>query len=102
MGEFVAPGDDVGAGDNAKLLRPGDAGEAHKVLHRVLVDAARVGVADVGEPFDLRRHVGQLVKLGGGQQPRNTGGADFCRELFAHGRGLTMLPGGTPASLCVR
>jgi hypothetical protein len=100
--QVVAPGDDVGARHRAELLGPDDASEAHEVLHRVHIDVARVAVADVGEPFDLGRHIGQLVELGGGQQPGNTGGVDFCRELVAHGRGLTMLPGGTPASFCVR
>ena len=34
---------------------------------------------EVGEPFDLGRHVGEPVELGGGQQP--VGGRDFGREL---------------------
>lgn len=63
--QLVAPGDQVCARHGAKLLRPHDAGKAHEVLHGVLVGAARVRVADVGEPFDLGRHVGQPVKLGG-------------------------------------
>ena len=86
--EIVAPGDDVRARHGAKFLRPLDAGEAHEVLHRVLVSAAGVAVRDVGEPFDLGRHVGELVELGGGQQP---GGsqllwsgvlADFIRGYY--------------------
>ena len=28
-----------------------------------------MGVAEVGEPFDLGRHVGEPVELGGGQEP---------------------------------
>ena len=35
-----------------KFFRPHDAGEAHEVLHRVLVGPARVGVGQVGEPLD--------------------------------------------------
>jgi hypothetical protein len=31
------------------------------------------GVGEIGEPFDLGRHVGQAVELGGGEQP--VGGA---------------------------
>jgi hypothetical protein len=54
----------------------------------------------IGEPLDLRRHVGQPVNLGGGEEPAGWG--DFCEELLAHDRGRTMLPSGTPASLCVR
>ena len=38
--QLVAPGDDVRARHGAKFLRPRDAGEAHEVLHRVLVGAA--------------------------------------------------------------
>lgn len=48
--------------------------------HGVFVDAARVGVADVGEPFDLGRHVGQTVKLGGGSKKRAET-ADLDRPL---------------------
>ena len=99
--QVVAPGDDVRARHRPKFFRPPDAGELHEVAHRVFVGAARVGVGDVGEPFDLGRHVGQPVKLGGGQQP--VAGPDLCRELTAHdGRGRTMLPGGTPATLFAR
>jgi hypothetical protein len=36
----------------AELLRPDDAGEAHEVADRVFVDAAGVGVAEIGEPLD--------------------------------------------------
>ena len=77
--QLVAPGDQMRARHGAEFLRPPDAGEAHEVLHRVFVGAAGVPVADVGEPFDLGRHVGEFLKLGGGQQP--VGGCDFGREL---------------------
>ena len=36
-------------------------------------------VGEVGEPFDLGRHVGQPVELGGGEQP--VAGRDFGWEL---------------------
>ena len=65
--QLVAPGDDVCAGHGAEFLRPADAGEPHEVAHRVFVGAARVGVGDVGEPFDFRRHVGEALELGGSQ-----------------------------------
>ena len=55
-----------------------DAGEAHEILHRVFVGAAGVRVAEIGEPLDLGRHVGQPVELGGGQQP--VGGRDLGRK----------------------
>ena len=76
--QVVAPGDDVRARHGAKFLRPRDAGEAHEVLDRVLVGAAGVRVGEIGEPLDLGRHVGQPVKLGGGQQP--AGRARFRSE----------------------
>jgi len=58
----------VGARHGAKLLRPDNAGEAHEIPHRVFVGAAGAGVTEIGEPLDLGRHVGELVKLGGGQK----------------------------------
>jgi len=77
--QLVAPGDDVGARHGAEFLRPDDAGEAHEIADRVFVGAPRAGVAEIGEPLDLRRHVGQPVKLGLGQQP--VGGGDLGRDL---------------------
>ena len=54
-------------------------GEAHKILDRVFVGAAGAGVTEIGEPFDLGRHVGEAMKLGGGEKP---GCWDDCgREL---------------------
>jgi hypothetical protein len=38
-----------------------------------------VGVAEVGEPLDLGRHVGEVLELGGGQQP--VAGRDLGRKL---------------------
>ena len=38
-------------------------------------------VADVGEPFDLGRHVGEFLKFGGGEQP--VGGQDFLSAKLA-------------------
>ena len=61
------------------FLRTPDAGEAHEILDRVLIGAAGMGVAEVGEPFDLGRHVGEPVELGGGQEP--VGGRDFGGQL---------------------
>jgi hypothetical protein len=67
------------AGDHPKFLRAENAGEAHEVLHRVFVGAAGVPVADVGEPFDLGRHVGEFLEFDGGEQPVR--GLDFGRQL---------------------
>ena len=85
----VAPGDDVRARHGAKLLRPHDAGEAHEIPHRVFVGAAGARVAEIGEPLDLGRHVGEPVKLGGGQQP--VAGSDPGRELVGIAAGLAIL-----------
>jgi hypothetical protein len=71
--ELIAPGDDVRARNDAKFLRAADAGEAHEVADRGRVGAARARVAEVGEPLDLGRRVGELMELGGGEQPGNTG-----------------------------
>ena len=86
----VAPGDDVGARHGAKFLRPGDAGEAHEIPHRVFVGAAGARVAEIGEPLDLGRHVGQPVELGGGQQP--VAGGDPGRELVVVASASFMVP----------
>lgn len=53
-GEFVAPGDDVSAGDGAKFLRPLDASKPHEVLGGGLVRAAGGLGAQVGEPLHFR------------------------------------------------
>jgi alkylhydroperoxidase/carboxymuconolactone decarboxylase family protein YurZ len=59
--QLVAPGDQMRAGHGAEFRRTENAGEAHEVLHRVFVRAAGVPVADVGEPLDLGRHVGEFL-----------------------------------------
>ena len=64
----VAPGDDVGAGDRAEFVRPGDTGEPHEIADRVLVGAPCAAVAEIGEPLDLGGHVGEPVKFRGGQE----------------------------------
>ena len=66
--EVVAPGDDMRPGHGAEFLRPGDAGEPHEIADRVFVGAPGAAIADIGEPLDLWRDVGEPVKLGGGQQ----------------------------------
>jgi hypothetical protein len=40
-----------------------DAGEQHKIPDRIFINPARVRVAEIGEPLDLGRHVGQVVDL---------------------------------------
>ena len=58
--------------------RTENAGEAHEVLHCVFVGAAGVPIADVGEPLDLGRHVGEFLEFGGGQQ--SVRGCDLDRK----------------------
>jgi hypothetical protein len=73
--EVVAPSGDVCAGHGTEFLRLLDAGEAHEVLHGGLVGAAGLLVGQVGEPLDLRRHVGQPVEFARGE--RSAGGQDL-------------------------
>jgi hypothetical protein len=77
--EVVAPGDDMRAGHDAELLGPGDAGEAHKIPDRFFVGALGAGIGEIGEPLEFGRHLGQAVKLGGGQQP--SGWSDRGRQI---------------------
>jgi hypothetical protein len=81
---LIAPSYDVRPRHGPEFFRPGDAGETDKIADRVFVDAARVGVAEIGEPLDLGRHVGEAMKLGGGEQP--VGRGDRGRKLVnGHG-----------------
>jgi hypothetical protein len=59
--------DDVSTRHCPKLVRPTDASKLHEIAHCVFVSTARVLVADVGEPLDVGRHVGQAVEFGGRQ-----------------------------------
>jgi hypothetical protein len=50
-----------------------------KIADRVLVGAAGAAIADIGEPLDLGRDLGEPVKLGGGQKALGRG--DWGRQL---------------------
>ena len=65
--QILAPGDQVGAGDGAELLRAGDPDEAGEVPHVLLVGAAGLLVRDIGEPLQFGRHFGQAPEFGGGR-----------------------------------
>ena len=80
--QVIAPGDDMRARHGAKFLRSRDAGELHEVGDRVLVGPARVAVGEVGKPLGLGRHVGQPVKLGGGEHPVGRPGRGW--QLVGH------------------
>jgi hypothetical protein len=66
--EIVAPGDDVRSGHRAEFFRPDDARETHEVVDGVPVRPLGAGVAEIGEPFNLRRHLRQVMEFGGGQE----------------------------------
>ncbi len=45
-----------------------------------------IGITGNSGVVDLGRHVSELMKLGGGQEPGNTGGGNLGRKLIAaHG-----------------
>jgi hypothetical protein len=46
-----------------EFLRPLDAGKQHEVLDRVLVGALGVRIADILEPLDFRRNIGQTFEI---------------------------------------
>ena len=47
---------------------PPQAGEGDKLLDVDLIGAAGFGIGDVGEPFELGRHLGEVAELGRGQR----------------------------------
>lgn len=77
------------AGHVAEFVRPLDTGEAHEVLNRVLVRAASLRIGQVGEPFDLWRHVGQAMKIVGSQNPVR--GRNNWRGFGSVGHGHTTI-----------
>ena len=62
-----APGQNMGPGDGPKILRPIDADKLHEAAQVIFIGAPRLRIIDIGEPFDRRRHIAQLVILRGGQ-----------------------------------
>jgi hypothetical protein len=77
--KIIAPGDDMRPGNGTEFLRADDAGEPHEVADGDLVDPFGPRVADVVEPLDLRRDLGEPLKLGGGKAPLGRG--DGGRQL---------------------
>ena len=47
-----------------------------------LIRAPSLRIAEIGEPLDLGRHVGEPVKLDGSQRP--VGGSDLGGNLIGH------------------
>ena len=53
----------------AQLCRSVQAGEGRKFAHVNFVSPASFGIGDVGKPFQLGRHVGQVAILRRRQRP---------------------------------
>jgi hypothetical protein len=68
--DVLAPGDDVGAGDEPEFFRAVDADEGAEVGNVQVVGAAGFLVGDVGEPLELGGDLGQPLELGSGQRSR--------------------------------
>lgn len=68
--EITAPSQYVSAADAAEPCRILDASKAHELAQVGFIRTARAWVINVGEPSDRRRHLGQLVKLEGGEVAR--------------------------------
>ena len=64
----LAPGDDVGTSDDAKIGEVLDADELHELPNIIAVGPPGIGVGDVGEPFGLGRHVAEALELGLGDE----------------------------------
>ena len=62
--EVFAPGDNVGPSDGAQLSRSPQAGEGGELTDIVAVGAPGFGIGDIGEPFELGWHFGEIAKLG--------------------------------------
>ena len=59
----LAPGNDVGSGDDAEVSEVLDANKLHELPNIVPVGPASVGVGDVRKPLRLGRDVGEALKL---------------------------------------
>jgi hypothetical protein len=66
--QVLAPGDDMGSGNEPEFGRRPDRRERHELFQVIAVRSPRVHVVDVGEPFGFRRNVGELRKLRAGQR----------------------------------
>jgi hypothetical protein len=70
---------DIDTGYVTEFLTSNDTCEPHEILDRVFIGSPRLSVAEIGKPFDFWRHLGQSMKLGGGQEALGRG--DWGREL---------------------
>jgi len=56
---ILAPGDDMGACDHTQRRRIFQAAERNKLRHILFIEAPRLGIGDVGKPFDFWGHIGE-------------------------------------------
>ena len=68
--QLIAPRKHMGAGDRAEGLWGSDAVKLHEVPDDRFIDAPGSFVAQIGEPFMLRRHLRQCRKPRGGKRRR--------------------------------
>ena len=64
---------------------PPEPGEGDELLDIVLIGPAGFGVGEIGEPFELGRHLGEVAELGGGErapQRRRARISDWNQVLF--------------------
>jgi hypothetical protein len=58
--------DDVRTGHKSKFFGALDAGEKDEIPDRIFVSATGAGIANVLEPLDLTRHLGESLEFGRG------------------------------------
>ena len=75
--EVIAPGDDMGTGDEAELIGLGDVEKSSEVLYCLLVGAAGLWGVEVGEPFELERDFGEVLEGWGGEEGKGLGHVGF-------------------------
>jgi hypothetical protein len=65
----------------AQLRRFRQAGKGHELRHIAFIEAARFQIGDVGEPFDLRRNIGETAVL----SRRQGAGRQWDKLTHCHG-----------------
>jgi len=75
--KVLAPSDDVGTGEDAQLGDAAETGEGAELLDIDPISLAGFGIGDVGEPFELGQHFGELAYCAGVSMGVATGTAAF-------------------------
>ncbi|PTR08924.1 hypothetical protein C8R32_1042 [Nitrosospira sp. Nsp5] len=57
----------MGPGNGPEILRPIDADKLHEAAQVIFIGTPYLQIINIGEPFDRRRHLAQLVILREGQ-----------------------------------